>query len=374
MQRLFTRRGLPLAGALSVLFIVAQAWAQGPNCPCQNNMAQAGAFPSAVEGQPMYGQPGAYPGAPLPMGDPSAAYGCGGCAYGSGDTYHVSNGLWTASVNAVYMTRANNSSTFPATAVLVNDTVNAIDYTGRDYRMGWEIGPGVTFSRKLGDFAIDVKFTMIDGYDDQLTLGAAGAGDSLDIRFPGNSPISATGGFLAETFESTYSSRWYDGEIDWKYSVWHNINVFLGFRWFQLHERLNGSWTEVGGLDGAFDSRVNNQMYGFQMGVDGTVLNFGWLQIGAFGNAGIYGNHVRAQFASSLGTGDYDIDDDRAAFLSSAGVTLNMPITAHLSAFGGYQAMFLDGIALAPNTMAAGALTTDHAIYHGGFAGARLIW
>ena len=110
-----------------------------------------------------------------------------------------------------------------------------------------------------------------------------------------------------------------------------------------------------------------NHLYGFQLGADAKVYDMGGpLQINVLCKAGIYGNNAHQNY--SLGASNGDIDDhlreiassrNQAAFLGEAGVVATYALTKRLAFRASAKAMWLTGVALAPEQIDAVDLRTD---------------
>ena len=160
------------------------------------------------------------------------------------------------------------------------------------------------------------------------------------------------------------------------------LTLLAGFRYVQLNERGLAILQDVGpGLNLATHAiDADNHLWGCQLGADATVFEFGRLQLGAIGKAGIYsndcGNRVAVTQTEGPGFGS-NSRDDHVAFVGELGATGNYAITERWSARAAYQLFWVDGVALASDQVAVsdpanGSATVDSsgtAFYHGVFAG-----
>ena len=132
---------------------------------------------------------------------------------------------------------------------------------------------------------------------------------------------------------------------------------------------------------------THNHLYGFQIGADGTLAQEAdrW-RISGFVKGGIFLNN--ADQATSLsdpgGLGSLAVNNNNvgAAFFGETGIVGYFQITKHLSASGGYQVMFVNGVAqpvnqLAGTNLANSTATVDASsglFYHGASAGLEVTW
>ena len=273
--------------------------------------------------------------------------------------------LWTVEAGAIFLRRDNQTNvplTNGATPISVSDL--AFD----DY----QAGPLVTLMRHdfLGT-ATTLEVTYF-GIQDSNTASSAGATNVFSVP---------TINFGASTVTADYRSRLDSTEINLRHD-WNDwLTVLVGFRWVELGDELA---TDIGGA-ATYNVNVNNHLYGAQLGADVAIWRCDRLSIDWFGKAGIYGNSAD-QTTTITGVGGavprFSARDSQAAFLGEMDLTLRYEITQHWSVLGGYRAIWLDGIALAPNqvlssNIATGAATLDnrsHPLYHGFTVAAQLLW
>ena len=130
------------------------------------------------------------------------------------------------------------------------------------------------------------------------------------------------------------------------------VTVLAGFRWLELREDLQGtlvpptfSWEPP-----FWNTDTRNNLYGFQIGADGKLFDYGRFSINGLVKAGIYDNQAdqltevsifkvaRPSFAST----------NHAAFVGEIDLQCKYQVTKRLSLKAGYEAIWLEGVALAP--------------------------
>jgi hypothetical protein len=131
----------------------------------------------------------------------------------------------------------------------------------------------------------------------------------------------------------------------------------------QLNEHYLGTGTDV--FSGATDSvgaNTSNQMYGFQLGADIGVYDMGGpLQINVLCKAGILDNFAHQNYQQMVVNNTGIITSNiapvagcnQAAFLGETGAVATYCVTKRLAFRASAQAMWLTGMALAPEQVGA---------------------
>ena len=134
------------------------------------------------------------------------------------------------------------------------------------------------------------------------------------------------------------------------------MTVLAGFRWAELLEELQGILAppDTGGAGAFWDTQTKNNLYGLQIGAEARLFERGRFSIGGVLKAGAYDNH--AEVASSARMARIWFGDscttDNFAFLGEIGVQCKYQVLPRLSLKAGYEAMWLEGVALAPGQIA----------------------
>jgi hypothetical protein len=167
-------------------------------------------------------------------------------------------------------------------------------------------------------------------------------------------------------------------------------SCLVGVRYLKLEEQLGyvtSSTVPAGGSVNRADVAVDNDMIGFQIGMMSQFMSRGrgWVDFEVKG--GVYHNEASlaaafentdragAVFADFAGTDERN----RTAFMGELSLNYNYPVTERCTFRVGYNAMWLTGVALAPqnlstdlNIQALGPAQVDHSgevVYHGPNAG-----
>lgn len=273
---------------------------------------------------------------------------------------------WTVRTGIVFLRRDNQDS-----QVLTNGaTPITVDRLGFQ---NYEAGPLVTVIRHgVLNTAWDLDVTYFGVSDFQNTAGSAGATSVFS-----NPTINFGGLAVVSDYRSSINST----ELNLRRGWSPCFTALAGFRWVEISDVLS---TDIGG--GANHSvNVNNHLYGFQLGGQALLLQRGRFSIDAVGKAGVYSNQAD-QSTNTTGIGGalpaFSARDSNVAFVGELGLTGAYQINDRWALRGGYQAIWVDGIALAPDQiddsdLVTGVATLDtsgHPIYHGFTLAAELGW
>ena len=297
---------------------------------------------------------------------PAAARDIGGDAFAQ----PWDNTSWTVSASSVFLHR---SKARPET-LAENGTTNAELANVADFDLGWAAGPQLELSRRFQcGWGVSLRYFQVDGWNAERTL-----------HDPGNLRVPLVSADPADYFDSAfarYASRLYSTEVNLHRQCGERLSLLAGFRWTELHEKVAaGAYSPT--LEGVFDIGTSNHLYGFQMGAEAALWQRGRWQLDGFLKAGIYSNCMRFSVA---GHGTYfDIEGaaskSRPSLLGELGLTARCRLTRNWSVFGGYQVMWLEGVALAGDAVAAlrqnsgEMLENGTAFYHGAVAGLECRW
>lgn len=139
---------------------------------------------------------------------------------------------------------------------------------------------------------------------------------------------------------------------------------------------------------------ADNEMHGAQISLIGTIFNGEWITLEGIGKVGIYRNSISAGVTETIAGGGNDdsiyqrsLTDERreVAFAGNLGVRGVISLTDYINLVAGYEALFLNGVALASeqthglgmNALGATTFTAQtygSVIAHGGRLGLELLW
>jgi Putative beta barrel porin-7 (BBP7) len=215
-----------------------------------------------------------------------------------------------------------------------------------DLGFDWRAGPSFLLGyRPTPMDAWELSYFGINDWSDQVTP----QGSSFSL--PGN--LGLTIG-EADAAAVSYSSRIDNAELNY---LWHhdcpNLMWLAGFRYFHLGERLDITSTVTGTGSSLYDVRSENDLFGGQLGArlryccthfEGDIT----------AKAGAYDNSVgQQQYVDDLGVSIRDAGHHSAvwAFVGDIGLNGSYYICKNWCAMAGYNVMWVDGLALAPNQL-----------------------
>ncbi len=272
----------------------------------------------------------------------------------------------------------------PGTRAVLLDANGADLYDASRLDFPFAVGPRVSLTvLDCEGWGFESNFFFIDGW-------------SATSDIPNGSLPGGTGTLVVDSvtnlaltnahFESI--ARLYSAETNFRKPLFGNLSFLAGFRWLELTDRYLAEGTSATTRNTISETILtHNNLYGFQVGADGPLFQEAdrW-RITGFVKGGIFLNN--ADQATSLsdpgGLGSRAVNNNEisAAFFGEAGVIGYLQITKHLAASGGYQVMFVNGVAQPVNQLSGTNLANSTAavdasaglFYHGATAGLELTW
>jgi hypothetical protein len=281
---------------------------------------------------------------------------------------------WTASADFIVFDRIGGTNQTLVQSVPVRSqlTTGAELLNGNDFRQGFYGGPRVSLIRH-GERCYDLEllYFQIDGWN-STRLIAPPTRSALVFNAPGNLNYRTT-----NTIQFNYDSKLYNSELNVRWNPLCRVTMLAGFRWVELREDLEG-----GIIAPLFEpfwiTRTKNDLYGFQIGTDAKIWERGCFSIDGLVKGGIFGNHAEQTSTiidSTITRGSSSTN--HTAFLGELGVQCKYQVNCNLTLRAGYEAMWLQGVALAPgqihesnfSTSQFGIDTNSGVFYHGATAG-----
>ncbi len=204
-----------------------------------------------------------------------------------------------------------------------------------------------------------------DGETDPYSEGLAFSVPEFDI-------------YSYDPMQFKYSSKLYNAELNVRWNPCCRVTMLAGFRWTELRENLDGGYLDTI-WENFWTTNTKNDLYGFQIGTDAILWERGCFSIDGLVKAGIYDNH--AQQTSSLRYESYQgavsTSTNHTAFLGELGLQCKYQVTCNLTLRAGYEAIWIEGLALAPGQIPvtwfedhqSGIDTNGGVFYHGATAG-----
>lgn len=208
--------------------------------------------------------------------------------------------------------------------------------------------------------------------DSQAT--ATVTGTDLGFFFFGAPSVAA----VATTYTLDYESSLDSAEFTVRSRLGSRLAMLAGFRYVGLHEDFN-VLDSVDPFQPAVVSETTNDLFGFQFGFQSMIWQHNQWQVETTAKAGAYYNDLDVDATDGITT--FTASGSHVAFVGDlrAGVTYRLgPLVVFRV---GYQALWLEGVALAPDQSAAMSLTYNRGdfdlsrvVYHGGYLGFQLSW
>lgn len=271
---------------------------------------------------------------------------------------------WYISAEALWLERSRSQRVFlgeeqDAVAATVVNVLSTED-TDFDYQPGIRILVG----RRLSDtLSAEVSYFGLHDWNSAATLANSNpAANSLFSNF------LALGGGIPDAFTFNYSSELHNAELNLRsLSVNDRLALSLlgGVRYINLSEEcVLGAGSAVLALAEETRTTTNNHLTGLQFGGEAAYrLGDRW-SLAALGKGGLFMNfanqHV-SNVSTTAGTSTLILDTKTSgtglAGAVEAGLLLRCRLSDSLTVRGGYQVLYLTGLALAPEQF--GSLNND---------------
>ena len=188
-----------------------------------------------------------------------------------------------------------------------------------------------------------------------------------DLSLPGDLGPGTNVFFGADRMTLDYTSRLHGGELNFVCCTsccepcclprCQSCEWIYGLRYLRVDESLNigAERLEVGGLEtGSYDVRSSNDLYGAQFGLRMRHCRGPWSLEGT-GKVGLFGNDANmnqtvTDFPDFI-VRQTSASDSDVAFLAELNATLVRQISDHWFVRGGYNLIWIDGLALAPDQL-----------------------
>lgn len=279
--------------------------------------------------------------------------------------------LWTVQAGAVILARTSRSAVLVENAVTRDPLLNT-----RDFGTPWAAGPDISVQRWLDDgSSLQIRFFDVDGWNSRTAFATPPF-----IVLPTVPPLF---GFGLSNMTPTYATRLYSTEFNLQRPASSWLSWLVGFRWVELYENVDLHFSAPLAA-GNLRFQTANRLYGGQAGVSALLWNRGALRVDSVLKGGLYGNAASNQFLLTQSFGPTFRAADQSgqvAFLGEIGVVGVYRWTDNMALRAGYQLLWLDGVALAPDQIAAtrpitrnGIDTLGDSFYHGALLGIEMAW
>ena len=251
------------------------------------------------------------------------------------------------------------------------------------YEPGIRATAGYMFGEGFG-----IEGTYFGQFDFRRGIFASDPASGLSL--PGNLGTLSNDFTAVPNLDAVYRSQIDNGEINF-ILPYGSFQFLSGFRVLQVREFLDIS----GGIPGAETSdyaiHTMNNLYGGQLGARAQ-WSIWHITFDAQVKAGLYENYSNSQqtigdFGNTVSYRDTATSRDDTAFVGEVGVETTLPLTSWLTLRGGYTAVWIEQVALAPGQLnfdagpgfvdpTAGVTVNNHSgiVLHGFTAGLEARW
>jgi len=281
-------------------------------------------------------------------------------------SFAQSDSAWTIDAGAVILTR----STPDAGAIVQPLGGGAPISRAEDFDFNWGAGPEISIARRVQSGDVwQVRYFGAMDFESEESFG----------EVP-NFRLGSFSNFGATSLSARYDSTLHSTEVNWLRPVGRWFTFLAGFRSIELHDELTYHVT-FPAFSANYIWNEDNHLYGGQLGGVISLYNPGGpLSVDCTLKAGVYENFADNDFtlATSIGGAFEGAGyQSEAAFAGEINFTAVYRFTASWAFRGGYQLLWLDGVALASDQAAAAtANLTQNAIdndgdvfYHGAILG-----
>ncbi len=282
--------------------------------------------------------------------------------------------LWTVTADALILDRSRAA---PRVLYLDQFAQDAPAINVDNLDPSTAAGPRISVIRHRPDRS-DLEFTYfgIDGWNSQAGLSGA------SFQYAMNNLYGVSYDDIRE-IRLGYGSELSSFELNLRRQRNGWLTLLAGFRYLQLNETFQiTDWYNGPASRETFLTDTQNRLCGVQIGADALLLQRGRLGVNALGKAGIYDNRSREASSYTYDRTAVTAKNNHAAFVGELAFTADYQLTPSLALRGGYQMMWIAGVALAAEQIDStylgvppGALvnSSSDAFYHGAIVGLEYV-
>jgi hypothetical protein len=293
---------------------------------------------------------------------------------------------WTVSVEAIALERVGGVNRtlverVPGTAPFFGTlfATGPEAFNSSDFQQGFSAGPKIGLIYQ-GDpvYGAEISYFNISSQRATHATGPDAPADWLVMKAPGI--FWQTQDFPYQGMAWSAATNLSSAEVNARRALSSRVTVMAGFRWLQLNDTLQGTLTPadrtvpiwknncdntnctlsevaqapLGPLTGPYPpfwtAKTANNLYGLQVGIDGKIFELGRFSVDGQVKLGLFGNNAAQSTGVSLEKVLYIVSarTNRAAVVSEASLQLKYRVMEGLALKAGYEALWLDGVALAP--------------------------
>jgi hypothetical protein len=277
-------------------------------------------------------------------------------------------------IGPIFLHRQDNDS-----QALVTDVTGTTEYLNASaLDLCWAVGYDFTVEARSGAFGGEVRYFGVPEWSKSSgTVTLTGTGAESYIPF-----ANVIGVFGAQTISGSYESMLHSVELNFKWFPMDRLSVLVGPRFFKIDEEMDINQILTGTDTFTTRFKAENTLLGGQIGVEGVFFNIHGFSADGWLKAGYYTNRVESDVAMNGGTGFASSDATRkGTFVGDLGINLNYAITPRILLTTGYQLLWIEKAALAPEQIRThnpginvGSTATDSVLYQGIRAGVTFLF
>lgn len=313
----------------------------------------------------------------------SCGEGCCDCGSGLGDGWGCGSGVlgffgsgagsprWYASAGGVVLSRSQ-----PVPAIIADPIAGATGLRATDFSIGTTVGVDLTLARKIGAItSVEARY-----------LGALEWDPRADFTIPNDLDLGGIDLGGLEAIGGGYNSTLHSSEFNIRRQSTDRFSWLVGFRWIELQDTVDFYVTTFG-IQQSLAWNTNNHLYGGQIGGDYLFWESARRPLSIKGSAkgGVYGNVADNDFSQFVGPvqvvsgGGFG---DEVSFVTDLGLWATYQLSDRWSVRGGGTFMYIDGVAIASDQIAASLVQGDpntfdssgYVYYMGGLLSLDCVW
>lgn len=291
-------------------------------------------------------------------------------------------------LDALFLTYGQSAARQPVVIRTVDD--NFI-YPGptlastTDATLGTQIGPRITFGILNDDCrGWELSYFGLFGGGGNVTVTG-----NNDLALPGDLGLASLNFFNSNLMTVTSRGELHSVELNRQRRI-DDWTVLAGVRYLRVEDEFNIRGGDPDTTFGDYHLEAGNDLFGVQAGLrrQGTLS---WVCWDLTGKAGLYGNSAKqSQYVTDDPNPNpifylrdpVSASSTEFAFVGEIQANLTIPLTQWLSLRGGYNLLWIEGVALAPNQLdfsynstSGSGLDSDGGLFlHGVHAGGEIIW
>jgi hypothetical protein len=300
-----------------------------------------------------------------------------------------STSRWTVSAEAIVLERLGGVNQtlvarVPGSVPFFNPpSYDTFTYPGTEafnssqFQQGFSAGPKISLMYHGGSgYGVELSYFNIFNQNTTKAIGPDSPADWLVMKAPG--AFWQTQDFPYQAMAWSAATNLYNAEANARLDLSSRVTILAGLRWLQLNDNLQGtltpadltmpSWKQTnpgynllqvaqlppdgpaGNYPPFWTTGTTNNLYGVQIGADGRMLELGRFSLDGVIKIGLFDNNAEQSTGVSLKkiVNPSQATTNGAAFAGEAQLQLKYQLSKGLALKAGYEALWLDGVALAP--------------------------